>query len=271
LTSEPCNELSNVSKTNGFLILSELKIAKDDLKSLLESSILNALSIKDQKIMEKNNSFLLTYTQQNRLPSTNFSATIDYDDMMGLIGEIVSEVHHRQCMEQDPVYVKWRETGTSKSKGLDIVFHKNDQLYSIECKHPHESLNNPDNDNIKIISRTVNRGFTSHDDHRTTEFMTKLYHRHLRQKRFLIGNHLDTTELDKKTTLLKRLIDNNNLVEEINLTADKIYQSSTLSEDLDSNLDFNRHVLVSKSLGIVLLLIENIHDLSEEVFSKHGN
>ncbi len=132
-------------------------------------------------------------------------------------------------MKQDPVYVKWRETGTSKSKGLDLVFHKNDQIYSIECKHPHESLHNQNNDTTKIISTTVDRGFDSHDDHRTAEFMTKLYQRHLRERRFLIGNNLNTTELDKKITLLKKLIDNNDLVEEINLAADKIDQTSTLS------------------------------------------
>lgn len=271
MTSKSCKELSNISKTNGFLILSELKISKKDLESILKSSILNALSIKQQKIVEKNASLLLTYTQQNGLPSTNFSATLDYDDMMGLIGEIVCEIHHRQCMEQDPLYVKWQETGTSKSKGLDLVFHKNDQIYSIECKHPHESLNNQDNNKTEIISRTIDRGFDNHDDHRTTEFMTKLYLRHLRERRFLIGSSLDTTELNKKIILLKKLIDRNDLMEEINITADKIYDTPTLSKDLDSNLDFDKYILVSKSLGVVLLLIENIHELSEEVFNAYGN
>ena len=271
MASELCNELSNIPKTNGFLILSELKISKSGLKSLLKSSILEALSIKKQKIAEKNASFLLTYNQQNSVPSTNFSATLDYNDMMGLIGEIVSEIHNLQCLKKDPVYIKWRETGSSKSKGLDLVFSKNDQLYSIECKHPHESMKNQPQDKTTIISRTVKSGFDSHDDHRTTEFMTKLYQRHLKQKRFLVGNSLDTTELDKKMALLKKLIEDNNLVEEINLTADKIYHDSTLSNNLDSNLDFSRFALVSKSLGVILLLIENISDLSEEVFSEHGN
>lgn len=271
MSSKQCNELSNTSTEDTFLILSELQISKDDLKSILESSILQALEIKKQKNLEKNGSYITIFTQQNNIPIPNYSATLDFDDMMGIIGEIVSEIYHRECLQQDPLYIKWQETGTSKSKGLDLVFHKNDQIYSIECKHPHESLKNPSNDKATVFLRTVKGGFKSHDDYRTAEFMTKLYLRHLKDRRLLTGSQIDLSELNNKITLLIQLIKKNNLIEEIDVTADKIYHTSKLSNELNSRLDFKNQKLISKSVGVVLLLIENFLVLSEEVFSTHGN
>ena len=62
-------------------------------------------------------------------------------------------------MGKDSIYIKWKATGTSKSKGLDLVFHQDEKLYSIECKHPHDSLGNNDND--KTQTQTVITSGTS--------------------------------------------------------------------------------------------------------------
>ena len=271
MASDPsCEELYNNTRSDGQFIISQLKISKKDLSQLLNSSITKALSTKKQKSIEKNSSSLTLYLQNSDLPLPNFSPTIDFDDMMGLIGEIVSELYHKQCEKQDPLYVKWMETGTSKSQGLDLVFHSNERLFSIECKHPHESLANSDNDKSKIILQTFVKGLKKHDDKRTVEFMVRLYKRYLIQKRFLEGSGMDTKELDKKMDLVNNLLKKNDIVEEINLIADKLYEQNVDKNNLDSNLDLSKFSLVSKSIGVLLLLIENLHEISKEVDSNHG-
>ncbi len=263
-------ELYSNTRSDGQFIISQLKISKEDLSKILNSSISKALSTKNQKSAEKNNSSLTQYLQNNSLPFPNFSPTIDFDDMMGLIGEIVSELYHKECVKQDPLYVKWIDTGTSKSQGLDLVFHYNDRLFSIECKHPHESLANSDNEKSKIILQTFHKGLKKHDDKRTVEFMVRLYKRYLIQKRLLDGSGMDTKELDDKMDLVNNLLKKNDIVEEINLMADKLYEQDVDKNGLDSNLDLSRFSLVSKSIGVLLLLIENLHEISKKVNSNHG-
>jgi len=198
MDSASCDELYNNTRVDGKFVISQLKISKDDLLILLDSSITKALSIKKQKSIEKNNSYLIQFLTGVGLPSLNFSATLDFDDMIGLIGEITSELYHKQCEKQDPLYVKWLETGTSKSQGLDLVFSSGEKLFSIECKHPHESLNNPENNKEKTVLQTFEKGLKKHDDERTIEFMVRLYKRYLIQSRIAEGSGLDTEELKEK-------------------------------------------------------------------------
>ena len=267
MTSKPCTEIYNDTKSDKFLIVSKLDISKSDLEEIIRDSIRKARSIKKQKSLEKNTSQILSYLQDT-IPVTNFSDALDYDDMMGLIGEIVSELHHKQCLRHDPVYVKWRDTGTSKSRGLDLVFHKNNRLISIECKHPHESLRNHTNNALTILSRTINRGFDRHDDYRTTEFIAKLHARYSKTKRLLDGDHSDTTELTNKMNLLRKLIKKNDLIEEVELVADKIHHAFDISKDLSDKIKFDKISETSKQSGVNLLLLEDIQEISEEAFNE---
>lgn len=261
-----------VEKTNatGSFTISEMIIPKNELESILKESIKNALATKSTKIIEKNSSFLLNYLQKNTLPIEYFSSSFDIDDLMGIIGEIVSEIYHKQCLNEDPIYVKWKATGTSKSKGLDLIFHKNEKLYSIECKHPHESLANQNNDKSRIILRTINDGLNTHDDIRTKEFMVLLFRKYFEQKRLLTGSKLNTSAIDTRIQLIRSLLRKNDIIEEINLVADKIYEKDIDNNSLESNLNYSKFALISKSIGVVLLLIENIHELSMAI-SKNGN
>ena len=267
MTSKPCTEIYNDTKSDKFLIISKLNISKSDLEKIIRDSIQKARSIKKQKSLEKNNSQVLSYLQ-DVMPIINFSDALDYNDMMGLIGEIVSELHHEQCLRHDPVYVKWRDTGTSKSCGLDLVFHKNNQLISIECKHPHESLRNHTNNALAILFITINRGFVRHDDYRTTEFIAKLHTRYSKTKRLLDGAHSDTTELTNKMNLLRELIKKNDLIEEVELVADQIHHTFDISKDLSDKINFDKISKTSKQSGVNLLLLENIQEMSEDVFNE---
>ena len=160
-------------------MISELQITRSDLYNLLDLAICKALDIKKQKIEEKNSSFYIDYLQSNDIPNVEYSSKLDYDDMMGLIGEIISELHQTNSTKKDPLYIKWRETGTSKSKGLDLVFHENDRVYSIECKHPHESLMKIENKKLTSVVKTINGGLVTHTDERTLEFLVRLLKRYL--------------------------------------------------------------------------------------------
>ena len=267
MTSNPCTEIYNDVKPDRFFIISKLEMSKSDLEEIIRDSIRKARRIKKQKSLEKNKSQILS-DLRDIIPVTNFSDALDYDDMMGIIGEIVSEIHHKLCLGHNPVYVKWRDTGTSKSRGLDLLFHKNNRLISIECKHPHESLRNPANNALTILSKTANQGFVRHDDHRTEEFIVKLYARCLENTRFSDGTHSDTTELDNKINLLRKLMQENDWVEEVELVADKIHYTCDISKDLSDKIKFDKIIETSKQPGVNLLLLEDIQETSEGVFNE---
>jgi len=71
-------------------------------------------------------------------------------------------------------------------------------------------------------------------------------------------------------TLINTILKKNDIIEEINLIADKLYEKDIDKNNLDSKRDFSKFSLTSKSIGALLLFIENVHELSKEVFSKHG-
>lgn len=270
MTSEiPCKEIHSSPKPNGDLIISELQIPELDLCTVLDSAICNALSIKKQKIEEKNSSYYIEYLQSNDIPIVQYSSKLDYDDMMGLIGEIISELHHTHCTKKEPLYIKWRETGTSKSKGLDLVFHENDRVYSIECKHPHESLMKIENKKLTSVVKTINDGLVTHTDERTLEFLARLLKRYLQEKRFLVGSKMNITDVDSKIKIIENLIEKNNFVSEINIVSDKKYENDLEKNNLDTNLDFKKYEFISQSIIVLLILLENIEKISEEMFTKH--
>ncbi len=266
-----CKEIHNSPKSNGDLIISELQIKNSDLYNLLNSAICKALAIKKQKIEEKSSSYYIDYLQSNDIPTVEYSSKLDYDDMMGLIGEIISELHHKNCTKKVPLYIKWIETGTSKSKGLDLVFHENDKVYSIECKHPHESLMKIDNVKLSTVVKTINNGLVDHTDIRTLEFLVRLLKRSLQEKRFREGSQMETTDLNSKIILIENLIAKNNFVSEINIASDKKYEKDFNKDALDNNLDFKKYELISQSIIVLLNLIENLERISEEMFTKHDS
>jgi len=67
----------------------------------------------------------------------------DKTDIVGLIGEIISE-DFLTSGALEPIFLKWRYTGTSKSKGIDLVVRnssgKDLELVLCEAKHPHDEI-----------------------------------------------------------------------------------------------------------------------------------
>lgn len=113
-------------------------IAKDLFFQLDE-----AQRIKNQKKKENSTIRLFEALAQRGLRFVGKIITIDEDDIVGLIGEIVSE-KFAESQGHEIIYPKWKISGSSKSRGIDLVVRtiQNDTwiLILYESKHIHKSV-----------------------------------------------------------------------------------------------------------------------------------
>lgn len=104
-----------------------------------------------------------------RMPIEGDRRGISATDLKGLIGEIVAEVVLEECGYGEPFYSKWRHTGTSTSKGIDIVMLKGDALSASESKHLHALR--PGRGASSGVSAAIAAAFRQSADRHTREWL----------------------------------------------------------------------------------------------------
>ena len=62
------------------------------------------------------------------------------NNAVGLIGEMIAEEVLGDLGAGEPFYVKWRAVGSSTTRGIDLIFKKDDFLSANESKHLHDSI-----------------------------------------------------------------------------------------------------------------------------------
>ena len=100
-------------------------------------------------------------------------APVPRNNIVGLVGEILTEDILENLGVGEAFYVKWRSSGTSTSAGVDLVFKKEEFLYACESKHMHSSVCNAPTV-VASVARELSRAFKQNSDAHTKDFFGKL-------------------------------------------------------------------------------------------------
>lgn len=101
------------------------------------------------------------------------SDTSSRNNIVGLVGEILTENGLKALGAGKPFYVKWRVSGTSTSAGVDMVFKQGSILSACESKHLHSLIRNAPAP-VTPVAGAVNKALGSNLDAHTEDFLGKL-------------------------------------------------------------------------------------------------
>ena len=265
--SHQCLEVFTSGEPDRLVEIIRLGMSHNDMAEYVKRAVRHARAAKIQKSTEKSSSSLAASLESAGLPSVTYPANMDYDDMIGLIGEAVSEKFHNICSPYDLLYSKWSATGTSKSNGCDLLYCHNDRMISVECKHPHRSMMNNRHTDTVVVTK-VNRGMQSHNDRRTDEFACKLFKRYIERRRLIHdSNSAEAHESDRIISLLENLVRTGGSISEIDVIVDERYEIDGGS--VAGRLKFDGNYLPEESARALVVLCKGITDVSEEAYSGH--
>jgi len=130
-----------------------------------------AQRIKNEKAKERTPNRLLEDLSLRGLRFVGEIIKIDKNDVVGLIGEILSETYAKS-QDYEMIYPKWKVSGSSKSRGIDLVarsFEHNEWVLILcESKHIHEEVKNIRNElSASRIRNRFNEGLNEFEFEKT--------------------------------------------------------------------------------------------------------
>ena len=253
-----CNELFAHSDKGRRFAAYDLRF---EYERSVRSAVEQARRTRLQRDRDRDGSFLMGYLGA-RVPSPKGPTPVDRDDLDGLLGEIVSELYHTKAGDV-PFYAKWRDTGTSKSRGVDLIVERDGGLSSIECKHTHVSAARS-TDTAQTLLRVLRRGLSQHTDTRTSMFLASLYIRYGNQIRLLDASDMDARQVRKKMETIRRCLQQNDIQGDVDLVADNRYAGIDYAE-FESRLGLTQ---LNPSFGRVtalLLFVGGLYEIREDL------
>lgn len=243
----------------GNLYETDVTSVQTNLQSSLALAIKNNL---DRKNRPDRKSVLDRILKRGiNLTSTQVTSTIDSNDITGLIGEIIAE----DFVLKDGVeilFAKWREHGTSKSRGIDLIIRKinngNHDLILVEAKHSHRFSNAKQTikqrfeeaiDEFEIEKTLLNLlGITSNMS--TTIAKIKAYGENFK-------------ELEEKCIFLEKKIYDINYMIQIISCIDNDAFNGIIFKDLMKQIDSDKDIGTPFKLVMELLKIKMLHDFTD--------
>lgn len=200
------------------------------------------------------------------------SLTYDEDDAIGLIGEILlTEI--AIWLGYEPVFVKWRVSGTSKSRGIDLVSRKRKgprDLILMEAKHLHSSVKGKARGTCssQIRTRFVD-GLDEFKHERTLVNLASIIATVSLARRVGGGTASSTSHLDQVFNLLLSKLRSEDYDLEVLVFIDEKYcTDETLAESVGSignPTDVGDH-----SACLTLLQAERLESVTEEICEQYA-
>jgi len=138
---------------------------------ILERSVEQAQKIRREGLSKLTASQVLATIKADYDIDLTSSFLCDQQDLIGLIGEILAEDLFQSTSVTCTV-VKWKTSGTSKSKGIDLLCrvtssHPPDVLLLVESKHVHEEIRGRPSSFPSILADKFERGLSEFEEERT--------------------------------------------------------------------------------------------------------
>lgn len=220
--------------------------------SRVASSLRQAREIRLQKLGEKDSAWTAKYIER-RFPE--FGSVQD-TDVVGLAGEMVCEMYHVECKHRGLFYAKWKEAGTSKSRGVDLLVEEAGRLLSVECKHAHSPRSAGSESGLL---QALKRGMADHSFHRTQEFLLDMYRVASERARRLRAEGSDTSQERARMRAVKGALAGG-FDSEVDLVADRERAGAADFARLGSKVARIRPAQPGTG---ALLLVGRLHEVTE--------
>lgn len=142
-----------------------------DLRPMLERSVEQAQKIRHEALSALTAARILNTIKSDYGIGLSWSFSYDRQDLVGLIGEMLVEDLFQSATVTGAV-IKWKTTGTSKSRGIDFLcrvasLHPPDVLLLVESKHLHEEARGRSSLQPSILAERFDRGISGFEEEKT--------------------------------------------------------------------------------------------------------
>ncbi len=240
-----------------------------NLIKVLQTEFQQVLQKKNQKVSEKSSSSMIDILNSIKIPVPQTQITLDDNEITGLVGEIITE---KFVIEQNigrSFYIKWREIGTSKSKGLDIVLQRDSILLIVEAKHSHKRLKSSGN-HESILASIIDNAFKRNSDFHTALSLLRLYLRLRKTVQQDDAMHLPISEHEQRADLIKTSIRNNSFLTNASLIVDESVLSQIKFNDLVSKINFKSFPFFANTISVYIVGVSQLQTSVDTIFNGFG-
>jgi hypothetical protein len=242
-------------------------LESSEIENYVKSKFKEILNIKQSRATEKAGSIISSILKRANIP-VPLESKMDYNEIMGLTGEILCEIFHLNNNSGLSFYIKWQDTGTSKSIGIDIVFEMDNTLIIIESKHCHKRLiGNSSFHNV--IGTILNDAFLYNEKYRIIMNLARLYARFNQALRILKATSQEFKEMKRKADLVEKELRKNSYPLNVTvLTDSKILSTLNLSKTMEKiKASQSNHL---SNLHGTVVAVEKLESLSQNLLSEYG-
>lgn len=261
-------------KINGWSGQAELikfeGIHDESFDDFLDTALKLAIQKKQNNQTIKNSSSIITILRDSGIPVPVTNNNLDNQEITGLIGEIISEDFLNQTTANEPFYIKWKENGTSKSNGIDMIFFENNELFLNESKHLHEQLKNTVNyePNYKA---TIQKAFESNSEYHSIIFLARLYLKFHKARRVMLAGELNTDEITQKIDILRNAIRENLISTNTTIITDNNYTNQITLTNIVNAINYASFPVFTKLISAFLTGINDLETRTDNFLTNGVN
>jgi hypothetical protein len=195
---------------------------------------------------------------------------LDSNDVTGLIGEMMLE-DMSSFHNQISICPKWRKTGSSKSKGLDLICSNDlgslQRVVVKESKHLHDEISNSASQNYVVIKSKCVEAIEQSDVNHVLCSLTDVITRFGDNLTFLAATHQDTTTTKKSYDLLENALRECNFELWIAVFVDDKYCTSSDFSNCMNNLD-EPSAEYGNFLSVEIIVTNMLEDATKDLCIK---
>lgn len=196
-------------------------------------------------------------------------SSMDSNDIVGLIGEIITQDYSSKP-EHEEVFVKWKRSGTSKSKGIDLVLLniKNNNLILLEAKNSHSRLvrSNPD----QVVKDRLEEALNQFENEKTLLSLSQLVAELSDAKDTLRAAKCDITKLEELCKLIKSKISADSYNIQAFMIMDKKHGNDTVFINAMSKINTSVNLGSNRDILIHLIEVEELDGITEEILKAYA-
>ena len=193
------------------------------------------------------------------------------NDVVGLVGEMLCEDLLPRLGMGEPFHAKWRESGSSLTNGVDLVFKKGERLCAAESKHLHRSISGGGvgaSSAARAVSTKVNESLTANTDSHTSAYLATLL-----EREFAHGAACDTRgdrkgrkDSDKRCSLLRSVIRHENYSLAVAATFDGTHDPQ--AADIDADISGADPRQFAEPVLALAVGVERLYDATEDMIGR---
>ena len=236
-------------------------------ETLISDSLKEALLVRQQCRCESSRREVIKNIRDRGVSITNRLSGYDKNEVIGLIGEIVM-ANFVECSGSKMIYVKWREAGTSKSKGIDLIAMDADtdlsEIKLCEAKHIHSEQDMTSN-YISLLKGRFRAGLDEFESEKTQLNLSSVIMK--LGKAIHVGEAAMTDQTAAKgyyTLITSSLKENRYRIRIVVLIDQKYCNTAAL---MDSTAQITRPLKVGKEhkIDLSLLELEALEEITKEM------